>query len=120
MIPLSPSSVALSFLRVHWVAVPKAVRARRVNISSKERTHVRTVTGDRPSLINGAPCGVQVDSQAVELRHCRAAQREWERLRRRVHGEALVEVYYVMHDSVEEVVAMQARRPWGGDVWGRS
>jgi hypothetical protein len=37
-------AVRASFLRVHWVAVPKAVRARRVNISSKERIMIGTGT----------------------------------------------------------------------------
>jgi hypothetical protein len=64
-----------SFLRVHWVAVPEALRARRVNRLAGARD--RLLQGAR--MIIGSPCALlashgasltsRFDSQMAKLRH---------------------------------------------------
>jgi hypothetical protein len=72
---VAPGDGGESILRVHWVAVPEAVRARRVNRLAGARD--RLLQGAR--MIIGSPCALlashgasltsRFDSQMAKLRH---------------------------------------------------
>jgi hypothetical protein len=54
-----------SFLRVHWVAVPEAMRARRVNRSRRRRRARATPSGQRPRRGLAIECGAASDQPAL-------------------------------------------------------